>query len=189
RLIGIGKEISKQGSLFGKNQSLTAEFFSSTENFLDSFSNDWFHNETILLKGARSSAFERIGKRLEQKAHETILEIDLNALLHNLSVYQSLLKPQTKTMVMVKAFSYGSGSFEIANALQFHKVDYLAVAYADEGAELRKAGISMPVMVMNPEQQSFDSIIHYHLEPELYSLRLMKQFVQSVSSHSEKYPE
>lgn len=189
RLIGIGKAISKQRLLFTKQQNFIAEFFDSTENFLDLFSNDWFYNETILLKGARSFEFERIGKRLEQKAHETILEIDLNALLHNLSVYQSVLKPQTKTMVMVKAFSYGSGSFEIANALQFQKVDYLAVAYADEGVELRKAGITMPIMVMNPEQKSFETIIHYRLEPELYSLRLLKQFIHSLSVFAEKYPE
>ena len=187
RLFAIGKGISKQENLFAKNQNLETKFFISTENFLEQFSNDWFHNETILLKGARSFEFERIGKRLEQKAHETILEIDLNALTHNLTVYQSLLKPTVKTMVMVKAFSYGSRSFEIANALQFHKIDYLAVAYADEGVELRKAGITMPVMVMNPEQKSFDSIIHFHLEPELYSLRLLKQFIQSVAPLKEKF--
>lgn len=189
RMFAIGNGISKQAPLFAKNEKLEARFFSSTENFLESFSNDWFHNETILLKGARSFEFERIGKRLEQKAHETILEIDLNALTHNLSVYQSLLKPTVKTMVMVKAFSYGSGSFEIANALQFHKIDYLAVAFADEGVELRKAGITMPVMVMNPEQKSFESIIHFHLEPELYSLRLLKQFIQAAAGDREKYPD
>jgi len=189
RLIGIGPAISGQQKIFEGKGSFATEFFPDTENFLQSFSNEKFQDETILLKGARSFEFERIGKKLEQKAHETVLEIDLNALLHNLSVYQSLLKPQTKTMVMVKAFSYGSGSFEIANALQFHKTDYLAVAYADEGAELRKAGITMPVMVMNPEPQSFESVIHYHLEPELYSVRLMKQFIHAASPHAEKYPE
>ncbi|MEO5673159.1 MAG: bifunctional UDP-N-acetylmuramoyl-tripeptide:D-alanyl-D-alanine ligase/alanine racemase [Chitinophagales bacterium] len=184
RLIGIGPHISNQKSLYQLNKNLTAEFFPSTESFLSSFSGEWFHNETILLKGARSFEFERIGKQLIQKAHETILEIDLNALLQNLSVYQSLLQPKTKTMVMVKAFSYGSGSFEIANALQFHKVDYLAVAFADEGVELRKAGITMPIMVMNPEQKSFDSMIHFHLEPELYSLRLLKQFLSNDAINS-----
>ncbi|MEO6168721.1 MAG: bifunctional UDP-N-acetylmuramoyl-tripeptide:D-alanyl-D-alanine ligase/alanine racemase [Chitinophagales bacterium] len=186
RLIGIGEAISKQQELFLRNKNLVTAFYPSTEAFLHSFSNEQFTDETILLKGARPFAFERIGKRLEQKAHETILEIDLNALIHNLSVYQALLKPQTKIMVMVKAFSYGSGSFEVANALQFHKADYLAVAYADEGVELRKAGITMPIMVMNPEQKSFDTIIQYHLEPELYSLRLLRQFIHTISLSKDK---
>jgi alanine racemase len=189
RFVGIGKAISGQKNIFEKKESFNTSFFKSTDDFLETFSGDWFQDETILLKGARQFEFERIGKKLEQKAHETVLEIDLNALLHNLSVYQSLLLPETKTMVMVKAFSYGSGSFEIANALQYHKVDYLAVAYADEGAELRKAGITTPIMVMNPEPQSFDSIIHYHLEPELYSVKLLKQFIQAVAPHKEKYPD
>ncbi len=189
RLIGIGENISKQQGLFTGNHRLTAAFYPSTESFLQLFSGDQFGDETILLKGARPFAFERIGKRLEQKAHETILEIDLNALLHNLSVFQGLLKPETKIMVMVKAFSYGSGSFEVANALQFHKSDYLAVAYADEGVELRKAGITMPIMVMNPEQKSFDAIIQYQLEPELYSIRLLKQFIHAVTLSQDKMKE
>ncbi|MBA2422526.1 MAG: bifunctional UDP-N-acetylmuramoyl-tripeptide:D-alanyl-D-alanine ligase/alanine racemase, partial [Chitinophagales bacterium] len=181
RLIGIGSDITRQRNLFEKKENLSTSFYPSTEDFLKSFSTDQFHDETILLKGARAFEFERIAKRLEQKAHETILEIDLNALLNNFAVYQSVLKPETLIMVMVKAFSYGSGSFEVANALQFHKADYLAVAYADEGVELRKAGISIPIMIMNPEQKSFDSIIHYNLEPELYSLRLLKQFIHALS--------
>jgi alanine racemase len=189
RFIGIGSALARQQELFARIDGLSFSFFPDTESFLKSIVADTFNDETILLKGARPFEFERIGKRLEQKAHETILEIDLNALLHNLSVYQSLLKPETKIMVMVKAFSYGSGSFEVANALQFHKADYLAVAYADEGVELRKAGISMPIMVMNPEQKSFDSIIHYQLEPELYSLRLMKQFIHMLLPQLDKYPE
>lgn len=189
RFIGIGPSVIAQRQHFEKKESYAASFYSSTDEFLNSFSDTSFQDETILLKGARRFEFERIGKKLEQKAHETVLEIDLSALLHNLSVYQSLLRPETKTMVMVKAFSYGSGSFEIANALQFHKTDYLAVAYADEGAELRKAGITTPVMVMNPEQQSFESIIHYHLEPELYTIKMLKLFAQTVSLHRDKYPE
>jgi len=113
---------------------------------------------------------------LEQKAHETVLEINLNALAHNLKVYQSLLKPGTKVIAMVKALSYGSGSFEIANVLQFNRVDYLAVAYADEGIELRKAGITLPVMVMNPELNGLDTFLKYKLEPEIYSIRLLEEF-------------
>jgi alanine racemase len=189
RLIGIGPAISGQKNVFEKNGAFASSFYSSTDEFLSTLDADSFSDETILLKGARRFEFERIGKRLEQKAHETVLEIDLNALLHNLSVYQSLLRPETKTMVMVKAFSYGSGSFEVANALQFHKTDYLAVAYADEGAELRKAGITTAVMVMNPEPQSFDALIHYHLEPELYSVRLMKQFLHALEPQAHRYPD
>jgi Alr-MurF fusion protein len=132
------------------------------------------------LKGARMFGFERISKALQQKAHETVLEINLNALVHNLNYYRSRLKPETRIMVMVKAFSYGSGSFEISNILQFHRADYLAVAYADEGVELRKAGITLPIMVMNPDEQSFDSIITYKLEPEIYSFRILQQFSEAV---------
>ncbi len=189
RLIGIGKSIGKQQKIFNNKENLLASFYPSTDDFLKSFNSDEFHDETILLKGARSFEFERISKKLEQKQHETVLEINLNSLLHNLSVYQSLLKPETKMMVMVKAFSYGSGSFEIANVLQFHKVDYLAVAYADEGIALRKSGISMPIMVMNPEPRSFEAIIHYQLEPEMYSLKELKQFMTVAEGVKEKYPD
>ncbi|MBA3649370.1 MAG: bifunctional UDP-N-acetylmuramoyl-tripeptide:D-alanyl-D-alanine ligase/alanine racemase [Chitinophagales bacterium] len=189
RFIGIGPAISRQHQLFVINDNISASFFLSTEEFLKSFSGDQYHDETILLKGARKFEFEQISKYLIQKAHETILEVDLNALLHNLTVFQSQLGSQTKIMVMVKAFSYGSGSFEIANALQFHKIDYLAVAYSDEGIELRKAGINLPIMIMNPEQQSFEGIIQYHLEPELYSLRLLKQFQQTIAFSSKPFPE
>jgi alanine racemase len=125
-----------------------------------------FSNETILLKGARVFEFELIGEALQQKTHETVLEINLNALVHNLNYYRSRLKPGVKLMAMVKAFSYGSGSYEIANLLQFHRVDYLTVAYADEGVELRKAGINLPVMVMNPDQESFDIDADAQPEPE-----------------------
>lgn len=189
RLVGIGKSIGRQQKVFNERNNLLASFYQNTDDFLKSFKTEDFQDETILLKGARSFEFERISKKLEQKQHETVLEINLNSLLHNLSVYQSLLKPETKMMVMVKAFSYGSGSFEIANVLQFHKVDYLAVAYADEGIELRKAGISMPIMVMNPESKSFDAIIHYQLEPEMYSLKELKQFISVAETVADKYPE
>jgi alanine racemase len=191
KLIGIGPALIRQSRQL-KHDSYTSAFFESTADFLKRFSISEFHDETILLKGARAFAFETIAKKLEQKAHETVLEIDLNAILHNLSVYQSLLKPETKIMAMVKAFSYGTGSFEIANILQQHKVDYLAVAYADEGAELRKAGIQLPVMVMNPEWKSFDLIVQYRLEPELYSIKLLKQFLQAMQQadgkNEEPYP-
>ncbi len=170
RLVGIGKGISRQASLF----HMEKEFFSTTEDFLDSHSFSGFANESILLKGARVFGFERIAESLQQKTHETVLEIDLNALVSNLNYYRSKLDSGVKVMAMVKAFSYGSGSYEIANVLQFRQVDYLTVAYADEGVELRKAGIKLPIMVMNPDEEGFDSMIRYQLEPEIYSFRVLK---------------
>ncbi|MBP9151071.1 MAG: bifunctional UDP-N-acetylmuramoyl-tripeptide:D-alanyl-D-alanine ligase/alanine racemase [Flavobacteriales bacterium] len=167
RLIGIGKHISSQDELFAE----TSEFFDSTEAFLAAYHHDKFYNETILLKGARSFGFEAISRIIQHKTHQTVLEIDLGAMVHNLNLIRSMINPSTKLMAMVKAFGYGSGSFEIANVLQFHHVDYLAVAYADEGIELRKAGISLPIMVISPEEQSFDAMIQYGLEPEIFSVR------------------
>jgi len=159
---------------------LPKKFYSSTEEFLKVFSSSDYHDETILLKGARPFGFEKIGKILQQKLHETVLEINLNALVHNLNYYRARLKPSTKIMAMVKATSYGSGSFEIANVLQFHHVDALAVAYADEGVELRQHGITLPVMVMNPDSQNFDAMIRNQLDPEIYSFRLLNQFHESL---------
>jgi len=169
RMIGIGPALNRQKELF----NLTKEFYPTTEEFLRRFSFAAFNNEAILLKGARVFEFEQISRALQQKTHETVMEINLNALIHNLNYFRSKLETKTKTMAMVKAFSYGSGSFEIANALQFHRVDYLAVAYTDEGVELRKAGIQLPIMVMNPDEQSFDAIITHNLEPEIYSFRIL----------------
>ncbi len=176
RLIGIGKGISRQAALF----KLEKEFFNTTEEFLDSYSLSAFANESILLKGARMFGFERITEALQQKTHETVLEIDLNALVHNLNFYRSKLDPGVKVMAMVKAFSYGSGSYEIANVLQFHQVDYLTVAYSDEGVELRKAGIKLPIMVMNPDEESFDIMLKHHLEPEIYSFRVLKMLESAM---------
>ncbi len=183
RLIGIGKGISRQAALFTTEK----EFYNTTEEFLDSYSHASFANESILLKGARIFEFERITESLQQKTHETVLEINLNALVHNLNYYRSKLDPGVKVMAMVKAFSYGSGSYEIANVLQFHQVDYLTVAYADEGIELRKAGIRLPIMVMNPDEESFDSMIKNQLEPEIYSFRVLKMLEAALlrlSPHS-----
>jgi len=184
RLIGIGKGISRQAALF----KVEKEFFNTTEEFLDSYSVNVFANESILLKGARIFGFERITESLQQKTHETVLEIDLNALVQNLNYYRSKLDTGVKVMAMVKAFSYGSGSFEIANILQFHQVDYLTVAYADEGIELRKAGIKLPIMVMNPDEESFDAIIKYQLEPEIYSFRVLKMLETSLLKLSVNSP-
>lgn len=176
KLIGIGPALNRQAALF----NLPKSFYPTTEDLLSDLNYNDFSNETILIKGARSYGFERISKALQQKAHETVLEINLNAVIHNLNLFRSRLKPTTKLMVMVKAFSYGSGSFEIANVMQFHRVDYLAVAYADEGVELRKAGITLPIMVMNPEEQSFDAMISYNLEPDIYSFRILNHFTEAL---------
>lgn len=179
RLIGIGPAISRQAEQFRLEKS----FYKDTEDFLHRFSFAAFNNEVILLKGARIFEFELISQALQQKTHETVLEINLNALEHNLNHYRMLLKPETKIMAMVKAFSYGTGSFEIANALQFHRIDYLAVAYADEGVELRKAGITVPILVMNPDEESFDAIIQHSLEPEIYSHRILEKLEKAIKKN------
>lgn len=180
RFIGIGPALLRHRELFADTDST---FFHDTESFLREVDVLQFYREVILIKGARSFSFERISKMLQQKAHETVLEIDLSALVDNLNYLRSKLQPATKTMAMVKAFSYGSGSFEIANVLQFHRVDYLAVAYADEGVELRKAGITLPIMVMNPEVQSYETMIRYRLEPEIFSFRILKQFEEAAQRY------
>jgi Alr-MurF fusion protein len=177
RLIGVGERISKQlmNRSTESGNEITIELYSSTEDMIRHFRSSQFKEETILIKGARLFAFEKIVQLFEQKVHQTVLEINLNAVVHNLRQYQRLLKPSTKVMAMVKAFAYGSGA-EIAGILQFHKVDYLGVAYADEGVELRKAGITLPIMVMNPEENAFDAITEYNLEPEIYSFELLHSF-------------
>lgn len=185
RLIGVGEHISRYSGKF----SCAKEFFPATADLLRAFPSLGFNNETILLKGARAFGFERISRLLTQKVHETVLEINLNAMEHNLNYYKSLLPPGTKVMAMVKAFSYGSGSFEIANLLEFNKVDYLAVAYADEGVTLRNAGTKLPVMVMSPDFMAFDTMIEHKLEPEIYSMRILKEFAESLSrKNMEGYP-
>lgn len=178
RLIGIGEKISKalEQELIKQREGLTIELYPSTQEYLHHFRSSDFKEEVILIKGARVFGFENIVQELEQKVHQTVLEINLNGIVHNLKQYQQLLKPSTKVMAMVKAFAYGSGGAEIAGILQYHKVDYLGVAYADEGVELRRAGISLPIMVMNPEESSFDAIVENNLEPELYSFELLSAF-------------
>ncbi|MFT3979905.1 MAG: bifunctional UDP-N-acetylmuramoyl-tripeptide:D-alanyl-D-alanine ligase/alanine racemase [Ferruginibacter sp.] len=174
RFIGIGPQIKAYSRLFA-GIAETA-FFDSTEAFTKEIAQLDFRDETILLKGARVFRFEKISRLLEQKQHQTFLEINLNALRHNVRAYKNKLRPGVKMMTMVKAFSYGSGSFEIASLLQHAGVDYLGVAYADEGVELRKAGIRLPIMVMNTEEAGFESIVQYNLEPELYSFRILRSF-------------
>ena len=166
-LIGIGEGISRQANKF----DMEHYFYPNVADFLAHFPFSKFNNQTILLKGARAFEFEQIGMELQEKAHETVLEINFNHLVGNLNYFRSKIKPETKLMVMVKAFGYGSGNLEVSNVLQFHNVDYLTVAFADEGVELRRAGINLPIMVMSPEVNSYDNIIKYHLEPEVFSFR------------------
>lgn len=165
-------------------ESLTGEvsLYSATEELVDQLSHIDFFDESILIKGSRSYHLEDVSRLLVAKSHETVLEINLNALVHNLQQYRKLLAPGVKTMAMVKAFSYGSGSFEVANLLQFNKVDYLTVAFADEGAELREHGINLPIMVLSPDEQTFESLLSHRLEPEIYNLRILNAFVRFLRS-------
>ncbi|MDQ6843089.1 MAG: bifunctional UDP-N-acetylmuramoyl-tripeptide:D-alanyl-D-alanine ligase/alanine racemase [Bacteroidota bacterium] len=174
KLIGIGPELFFHQKEFSSLEE--THFFLTLDDFLKSISPLHFHDENILVKGARIFGFEQIVVALEQKVHQTVLSINLNAIVHNLKQYKQLLLPTTKIMGMVKAFSYGSGSYEIASVLEFNKIDYLAVAYADEGVELRKAGINVPIMVMNIEISTFASLINYNLEPEIFSFSILHEF-------------
>ena len=184
RVIGIGETISKF-----KNKFLNCICFHDTDTFIAEIDQLNFNNETILVKGARSFHFEKIVSALEEKTHETVLEINLNALSHNLSFFKSKLKPKTKLMVMVKAFGYGNGGFEIAKLLEHHKVDYLGVAFADEGISLKNDGIHLPIMVLNPESTSFSAIIQHQLEPEIYCLKGLRAFLKIAEQKKlKKYP-
>ncbi|WP_445718364.1 bifunctional UDP-N-acetylmuramoyl-tripeptide:D-alanyl-D-alanine ligase/alanine racemase [Flavobacterium sp.] len=163
--------------------------FATTQEFLQQFNTQSFQNETILVKGSRGFNFHEIVVLLEEKNHETILEINLDAISHNLNFYKSKLKHDTKIMVMVKAFGYGNGGYEIAKLLEHHKVDYLGVAFADEGIELRKAGITTPIMVLNPENSSFRAMIAYNLEPEIYSITGLQAFLKIAQEQNiSNYP-
>ncbi|MEM6319267.1 MAG: bifunctional UDP-N-acetylmuramoyl-tripeptide:D-alanyl-D-alanine ligase/alanine racemase [Bacteroidota bacterium] len=174
-LVAIGTAIRTIRSYLPNNFSV--HFFDSTKAYLQQFTMDAFHKQTILLKGARVFEFEKIVRRFSKKVHKTTLEVDLSAIIHNLKVFGRHLRPKTKLIAMVKASAYGSGSVEVAKILEFYKVDYLAVAYADEGVELRKAGIQLPIMVLNPEEASFDALLQYELEPEIYTVDLLQQLV------------
>jgi len=177
RIIGIGSEIGKQADKF---DAINTVFFEHTDDFLKSASMRDFQKEIILLKGSRSFHFEDISEKLELVTHETTLEVNLNALVDNLNYFRSKLRHETKMMCMVKAFAYGSGAVEVARTLQHHRCDYLAVAVADEGAELRREGIRIPIVVMNPEKGSFGMIFDNKLEPEIYSFRLLDAFIASA---------
>ncbi|HEX8040476.1 MAG TPA: bifunctional UDP-N-acetylmuramoyl-tripeptide:D-alanyl-D-alanine ligase/alanine racemase [Chryseosolibacter sp.] len=167
--VGIGPVLSSYPNDFPPGSL----FYRSTEDFLENFNFNTLQNEAILVKGARVFTFEKIIRRIQRKVHGTIMEIDLGALVHNLNFFKSRLNSSTKIMAMVKAFAYGSGSNEIANVLQYHKIDYLGVAYADEGIDLRKSNITLPIMVMNPAEESFEGLLKYRLEPEIYSFKIL----------------
>ncbi|WBX99615.1 bifunctional UDP-N-acetylmuramoyl-tripeptide:D-alanyl-D-alanine ligase/alanine racemase [Chryseobacterium gambrini] len=182
----IGDEISKFSELF-KAKNFT---FINTQELIESKYLTEIENQIILLKGARKFEIERLKDLLELRKHDTVLEINLNAILHNINYHKSLLKPSTKMMAMVKANSYGLGSYEISEFLQHHHIDYLGVAFVDEGVELRKKGITVPIVVMNPEQHSYETVIAYNLEPEIYSFRVLELFYEAVqkSGYDKKYP-
>ncbi len=186
-LIGVGKEIS-QYSYYFPPSSL---FFPDTDALLSQLPSLSLANSLILVKGARVFRFERIVQFLVQKIHRTVLEINLNALSHNLNVFRQMLHPSTKLMVMVKAFAYGAGSYEVAHLLQYHKVDYLAVAYTDEGVELRDHHIHIPIMVMNPSPDEFEKLVQYNLEPEIYSFRVLEALITFLATSTKgtaEYP-
>jgi alanine racemase len=182
RVIGIGETISQY-----KNKFINGVTFKNVAEFTNAFDHLNFENETILIKGARDFHFEEIVSMLEEKTHETVLEINLNAISHNLNFFKSKLAPKTKMMVMVKAFGYGNGGFEIAKLLEHHKVNYLGVAFADEGISLKSAGISVPIMVLNPETTSFTAIIQHQLEPEIYSIKGLKAFLKIAEQRKLKH--
>lgn len=178
QFVGIGPVMKRQTAHFPPDSL----FYGDTDAFLTDLQGDLFRDAVVLVKGARPFAFERIANRLQRKVHGTVLHINLDALTHNLNYYRAKAAPNRRTvpkiMVMVKAFAYGSGSTEVAQLLQFNRVDYLAVAYADEGVVLRQNGIDLPIMVMNPAIETFTTLLEYHLEPEIYSMRLLREWGQ-----------
>lgn len=177
KIIGIGEEISEHEDVMDIEEK---HFFRTTDEFIASDIAARMHDEMILIKGARSFGFDRITEMLEQKVHQTILEVNLNAVVENLNYYRSFLRPETKIVCMIKADGYGSGAVEVAKTLQDHRVDYLAVAVADEGVTLRKAGITGNIMIMNPEMTAFKTMFDYGLEPEVYSFRLLEELVNAA---------
>lgn len=186
KAILIGEKITAHLPAYLDN-SITVSLFSSTDDFIRQLRSSQFSNEVILVKGARKAHFEQIVQLLEYKVHQTLLQINLNAIVANIKQYKSLLQPQTKVMAMVKAFAYGSGGAEIAGVLQYHHIDYLGVAYTDEGVDLRKAGITLPIMVMNADETSFAALVEYNLQPVLYSFDILRRFEDYISSQALQY--
>jgi alanine racemase len=174
QIIGIGANLTAHSHLF----QIEKEFYPTTEKFLDSGTWRSLKDSIILIKGSRQFRFERVSEQLGDKTHQTVLEVNLDAVIHNLKYFRSKLKPETKVICMVKAFGYGIGSYELAKTLQERGVDYLAVAVADEGVELRREGITMPILVMNPEEHAFNTLFEYNLEPEIYNLSLLETIIR-----------
>jgi len=182
--IGIGNEIMINRSLFNKGY-----FYESTDQYIKDLEINKVKDTVILIKGSSEFRFEEIGQLLEAKTHETVLEIDLNAISHNIKTYKSLLNSATKLLVMVKAFGYGAGSKEIGQVLQHNKVDYLGVAYTDEGLDLRNEGVDLPILVMNAERSSFNDIIKNELEPSIFSFEQLDSFIRKLIDLGKKnYP-
>ena len=185
RLIGIGEQISRNASAFG----CRADFYPSTDDFLRRHERSALSGAAILIKGSRAFHFERISRAVESKLHTTVLEVNLDNMVHNLNVFRSMLRPGVRMMAMVKAMGYGSGVYEVAKTLQDQGVAWLAVAFADEGVALREAGISMPVVVLNADADSFDLMVEYSLEPEIYSFTALSDFAAAVRRQGEsRYP-
>lgn len=185
KFIGIGNSLTRHKTFFQKD----SVFYTDTISFISHINNKQYKNSCILLKGARSFGFEKISKVLQQKSHETLIEVNLNLMKSNLEFFRQKSGKDVKTMVVVKAFSYGNGYYEIADFLQYNRVDYLAVAYADEGVELRKRGISLPIMVMNPGKDNIDQLIEFRLEPEIFSLSGLKSYAYYLTKYSiEQFP-
>lgn len=178
RIIGVGNEISSCAARF----NIEKTFYPDTEALIRAIQRGELRleNEIILIKGARKFGFDSLTEVLEKKVHETILEVNLGAMIANLNYYRGKLKPETKMVCMVKASAYGAGSYEIAKTLQEHHVDYLAVAVADEGSELRKAGITASIIIMNPEMTAFKTMFDYKLEPEVYSFHLLDALIKEA---------
>jgi alanine racemase len=179
KFIGIGEALVRNSRYFFSN----SKFYWSTDEFIQRFNQSDHRDETILLKGARMYEFERIGSLLEQQTHSTVLEINLDSILHNLNEFRKILNPGTSIMAMVKAFAYGSGASEIAGLLEYHRVGYFGVSCTDEGVELRRSGVNLPVLVMNPDPSAFGQMIRYNLEPELYNFSSLGKFIEIASKH------
>ncbi len=191
RLIGVGKQMQAiiPALISDKKCKIDYSIYADTQDLLQHLHHFHLKDEAILIKGARIFRFENIASAIEQKVHETILEINLSAITYNYKAFQQMVHPATKIMVMVKAFAYGSGGVEVASLLQYHKADYLGVAYADEGVELRKAGIHLPIMVLNPEEAAFDTITDHLLEPDIFSFEKLRAFEKHVrQSGLKQYP-
>lgn len=177
KFIGIGPQLTAAAGEIRVGEKF---FFTTVEQFIRSEVFRSLRDEVILLKGARQFGFDQLTELLVQKVHETVLEVNLNAVVKNLNWYRSFMKPETKLVCMIKADAYGAGSVEIAKTLQDHRVDYLAVAVADEGVTLRRNGITANIMIMNPEMTAFKTMFDYDLEPEVYSFRLLEALIKAA---------